>query len=278
MRARQWSVLLAAFSRLHPALCCSTATFELVYKDYPDCAAACLACEDDDYSNNFAHACNYTSGDCCQSQHHTAIGATWACVNAGCGKDLAQQAFDTFVSFCDDHGNPLAAADVPSGYEDANAPGEWSVRSAVGEGPPQRHAANRWRLVGSDGSSGAGTNGNGSSSRLSNGEIAGTVIGTIAGVAGIMGSIYAYLTYRKKKASRLRGTENTLQVIHAGQRPHQVGIPAAVFHGNADASVIYTRETQSSSFLNGKHVTKETFEIRRQGGVVTSSDITEEVD
>lgn len=129
----RWSALIAALSVCHSATACSTDSFDPIYNVYPDCAAACMACGDPDYTNNFDHTYNYTSGDCCSSQHHTAIADTWACVLANCGAGDAQQAFDVFLKFCSDHQVPLAAADIPVGYNDTNG-------TQSGNAKPNSHA------------------------------------------------------------------------------------------------------------------------------------------
>ena len=87
-----------------------------MYDGYPDCAAGCLACKDTEYTNNFANNCDYSSGECCTSQYHTAIAETWSCVSLNCG-ELSSKAFDKFVEFCKDKKQPLEEEDVPSGYE-----------------------------------------------------------------------------------------------------------------------------------------------------------------
>jgi hypothetical protein len=117
-------LILAALHR-HDRLyasACDAQSFPPVYASYPDCAASCLACPDTDYVNNFAHNCDYATGDCCRSKYHTVIAATWTCVAQSCtgpadgDMALAQQAFDTFGQFCNSVNVPLAAVDVPDGY------------------------------------------------------------------------------------------------------------------------------------------------------------------
>jgi hypothetical protein len=104
-------------SHIFPLLsrACSQTTFPQIYNPYPDCAAQCLACPDADYVDNFAHNCDYAAGDCCRSKYHSAIAASWECVQTSC-EGIAQQAFDMFVQYCQSVGVPLAQADVPVGY------------------------------------------------------------------------------------------------------------------------------------------------------------------
>lgn len=115
----QWKAVLAASSAVSTAVACSTSSFDSPYEAYPDCAVACLACPDADYVRNFANNCDYISGDCCKTQYHNIIAATWACVRSpqsGCGPAVAQQAFSVFVKYCANHSVPLATTDVPPGY------------------------------------------------------------------------------------------------------------------------------------------------------------------
>jgi hypothetical protein len=109
-------LLLAHFS---PALSCSTSSFDAAYQDYPNCGRACLACPDSDYVDDFANNCDYASGECCKSQFHAVIFATWACVQQNCDSSTAQDAFDTYVNYRSTVGVPLAAADVPYVYSDS---------------------------------------------------------------------------------------------------------------------------------------------------------------
>jgi len=97
-------------------LSCSISNFDDTYSDYPLCARACIACPDEDYLNNFFHNCNYASGECCRSQQHASIVATWECVKLSCGDAVSQSSFDYFVKYCSDHGSPLSEEDVPPGY------------------------------------------------------------------------------------------------------------------------------------------------------------------
>ncbi len=123
---------------------------------YPPCALPCLFCEDDDYIYNFANNCDYPSGGCCgtgssgnnatesgnkdeeKERQTLVIQETWACVRSLCAAsaesegggvvggdgekgggekgDVAQQAFDVFVRFCEDRNAALVEEDVPGGY------------------------------------------------------------------------------------------------------------------------------------------------------------------
>ncbi|KAJ3516986.1 hypothetical protein NM208_g14768 [Fusarium decemcellulare] len=98
---------------------CTTTSFNSTYDVYPDCAASCLACEDEAYTTNFANNCDYSSGECCTSQYHSAIAATWSCVRTNCDEELSLKAFKTFSGFCDEKKQPIEEQDIPEGYEAA---------------------------------------------------------------------------------------------------------------------------------------------------------------
>jgi hypothetical protein len=119
---------------------CSNTTFDPSFVSssypYPDCALACMACRDPDYTSDFANSCDYAAGACCTSEHHTAIESVWQeCVLPNCGPAVGQSSFDIFVRYCSDKGLPLAAADVPIGLVAAtNVTGN---RTDAGMPPPR---------------------------------------------------------------------------------------------------------------------------------------------
>lgn len=121
--------LLGLCLLLRAATACTTTTFNSTYKDYPDCAASCLACTDSSYSRNFANNCDFESGDCCISKYHTVIAETWSCVGTNCGDTVSQEAFSTFVQFCKDKKHALQEADVPQGYSLTETEGNKSITS-----------------------------------------------------------------------------------------------------------------------------------------------------
>ncbi|KAK3348888.1 hypothetical protein B0T25DRAFT_231181 [Lasiosphaeria hispida] len=84
---------------------------------YPACALSCLFCPDADYTHNFANNCAYTAGECCAPSQHLTISETFTCVLGACNSTAAaQNAFDTFQSFCHARNTSLSAKDVPAGY------------------------------------------------------------------------------------------------------------------------------------------------------------------
>ena len=230
---------------------CSTATLPQIYNAYADCAAQCLACPDSDYVSNFAHNCNYTNGDCCRSQYHTVIAASFDCVQNDCGgMKLAQEAFDVFVEHCNDVNVALASVDVPPGYTLNN--------TSTGGGGNGTGGGGKFIPMSLRGGSPATDDATkGSSSHLTTAQIVGIAIGGVAAVAGIIGTFIAWLSYRRKKTQTITGANN--QVVR--WQPAWQGMPAGAFIGDADGRARYTR-TQTS--FAGVHRTTEVFEIARQ--------------
>ncbi|KAI5456670.1 hypothetical protein BGZ63DRAFT_428786 [Mariannaea sp. PMI_226] len=110
--------ILLGLSVLRSAIACSTNTiFNATYYDkYASCALSCLACNDTDYSYNFAHKCDYESGECCTSKYHAAINETWSCVTTACTTKASKDAFKEFETYCSTVGHNLKLEDVPEGY------------------------------------------------------------------------------------------------------------------------------------------------------------------
>ena len=114
------------------------------------------------------------------------------------------------------------------------------------------------------GSSTPSDKGNGSSS-LSTGTIAGIATGSVVAVAGIVGAIFRYLSYRnKKKTGGASGREGNNDQVVRYQPAWQVGLPASVFAGNANGSAVYTRNEFTWTLTSGIHRTRETYNIGRQ--------------
>ncbi|KAF4468141.1 hypothetical protein FALBO_4959 [Fusarium albosuccineum] len=113
------SPLLLMLLLLPITLGCTTTSFNSTYDVYPDCAASSLACEDGAYTSNFANNCDYSGGECCTSQYHSAIAATWSCVRTNCDENLSLKAFKTFYNYCDEKKQPIEEQDIPEGYEAA---------------------------------------------------------------------------------------------------------------------------------------------------------------
>ncbi|KAK3317449.1 hypothetical protein B0T19DRAFT_434995 [Cercophora scortea] len=219
-----------------PLACSTDPPSGTLYNAYPDCAVSCLACKDADYTNNFANNCDFATGDCCQSKHHTVIAATWACVQLGCGAKLAQDAFNSFVDFCANLSTPLAAADIPQGYDDTTASDKSSNDTTQQQQQP---------------------------SGLSTSDKIGIISGTVGGFISVVGVWFAWKMYQKKKKKAGGGNNSNgntqLERMHGGpnQRPWEVGIPPSVLENK---NIIFTRTT--FSFSNIAHITTERWEAR----------------
>ncbi|KAK6542790.1 hypothetical protein TWF694_006732 [Orbilia ellipsospora] len=227
------------------SLACSTTSFNETYSIYPDCAASCIACQDADYVQKFANNCDYVSGDCCSSQYHSAIAATWACVRSICGVDVktSQDAFDLFVQYCANQSVPLAAADVPTGYNFTNT-------SSSGRGSPSNSNTG---------------NPPDDSSSLQGKDIAGIVLGTVGGLGSLIGTYYAWRQWKKRKiVNSGGGNQSSTAIIHQPQRPFDFANPG-IWANNAGVKAVYTRRTATLSLTSGLLFTEERVEVDREG-------------
>ena len=247
---------LAVISYSRSALSCSTNVYDHAFDQYLPfpCAARCLACPNADYRDNFANNCNYSTGECCQSRHHTIIVASWQCVHELCSAAAAQDAFAVFVKHCKDVGASLAAEDVPPGFNTGSSSMLKSQKPGWGtqryNGFVQLHVQPTLMIPVS------GTNGSDDDAKdgLSKEAKIGVITGTIGGVVAILGVIIAYRQYKKKHSDH--GPGNALQHHPQG------AMTAALFAPGANGSVIY----ENSTTVFGLTLWKRTHELRPGSG------------
>ncbi|KAJ2903580.1 hypothetical protein MKZ38_009633 [Zalerion maritima] len=173
------------------------------FDSYPDCAAACLACNESSYTHNFINNCDYDDGECCTSAHHLAIAESWACVRQACQEPVAREAFRVFVQECKEKDKPLDEVDVPDGL---------SLEDSTEE---------------EEGNGGQGSQG------LDQGELIGVIFGALGAFAAIIG---AFFGWRRWKHSRQNKQDQTAMVVSDRSDRRQIirHIPPEAYRAAAD--------------------------------------------